>query len=314
MEYSREPRDKRQANWFWMNKSIVDEYGSHIEAIGIAVYAILARCANEDGHAFPSIRYIARHLGLSTNTVLKYLRKLEKCELITMTLRRDPAGDKDSTEYTLLTPPSHGEQVGVSLGETPTAHKSSSSANKRRLRNEVSQDVRHGVSINETPIDAEVSHQVRHGVVSGETPRAAEVSHVVSRGVSPGETFKDQENKKEKTKEINTHPPSPLTGPAPVTQTAEVRPDGYSEKFLAFWNAYPVKKQKDTAWKAWKTKRCEAESAHILTSVAEHKAHDQQWARNFIPYPATFLNGGGWKDEIHQASQSHTSTHTRLVQ
>ena len=112
-------RDRRQANWFWMNKNVLDDYGPKIGANGIAVYAFLARCANEQGHAIPSIRYIAKHVGLSTNTVMKYITILEDHGLIEAQKRRDEAGDMTSTEYILLTPSLDEAIEGVSTSETP---------------------------------------------------------------------------------------------------------------------------------------------------------------------------------------------------
>lgn len=219
-------RDKRQTDWFWMNKSLVDNYGSQIGAIGLAVYAILARCANDEGHAFPSVRYIARLLDLSTNTVIKHLRTLQKHRLITITLRRDPAGDRDTTEYVLLTPPiidTTGK--GVSGNETPIEQKPLSSANNRNSRKVVSQQVRHGVSINNTPEHAEVSQEMRHGVSASETPEVGGVSQMVNGGVSAGETFVAQENKTKTQDKDLTHTPTLLPQPTDMGVGVEIGQD-----------------------------------------------------------------------------------------
>lgn len=114
-------RDRRQANWFWMNKDILDIYGPKIGANGIAIYAFLARCANEQGHAIPSIRFIAKHVDLSLNTVRKYLEVLEKVGLIATKLRYDRAGDFSSTEYVLLTPSDAELDGGGSTIEPPSS-------------------------------------------------------------------------------------------------------------------------------------------------------------------------------------------------
>jgi hypothetical protein len=73
---------------------------------------------------------------------------------------------------------------------------------------------------------------------------------------------------------------------------------GYSQAFLTFWVAYPVKKQKDRAWGMWQKKRCEHALDAILASIEDHRANDSQWQRGYIPYPSTFLNDGSWKDEL----------------
>lgn len=73
---------------------------------------------------------------------------------------------------------------------------------------------------------------------------------------------------------------------------------GYTMGFCQFWEAYPVKKSKDNAWGAWKKKGCERHLKSILQSIQQHLAHDKQWRDGYVQYPATFLNGGGWKDEF----------------
>jgi DNA-binding transcriptional MocR family regulator len=161
-------RDRREANWFWMNKAVLDTYGPRIGANGIAIYAFLARCANEQGHAIPSIRFIARHVALSTNTVMKYIDLLAEVGLIEAKTRRDKAGDMTSTEYVLLTPSEDDLETGVSTTETP----------------------KWGVSTTETPLPLGVSQPVR------------QVSQPLQDRVSTSETFQEPLNKKEKNKDL----------------------------------------------------------------------------------------------------------------
>ncbi len=70
--------------------------------------------------------------------------------------------------------------------------------------------------------------------------------------------------------------------------------------FTEFWQAYPRKKSKGDAEKAWlKLKPDEALSGKILAAVARAKV-SPDWRREggkFIPYPATWLNAKGWEDE-----------------
>lgn len=71
--------------------------------------------------------------------------------------------------------------------------------------------------------------------------------------------------------------------------------------FETFWKAYPKKRSKGAALKAWnKLKPNEEFTSRILKSVEEHKK-TQDWIKQggqFIPYPATFLNQGCYDDEI----------------
>jgi len=71
--------------------------------------------------------------------------------------------------------------------------------------------------------------------------------------------------------------------------------------FGEFWEAYPKKLAKKDAIKAWgQLKPDIALQEKILDSIAEHK-YCSQWLRDSgdgIPYPASFLRGERWNDEI----------------
>lgn len=71
--------------------------------------------------------------------------------------------------------------------------------------------------------------------------------------------------------------------------------------FARFWSAYPKKKNRGTAEKAWlKINPDDALLTKILEAVEAAKASDD-WRKaggEFIPYPATWLNAQGWQDEL----------------
>jgi len=70
--------------------------------------------------------------------------------------------------------------------------------------------------------------------------------------------------------------------------------------FELYWSAYPRKRHKGAAWKAWKAlKPGEALVTEILQALEVARSSDD-WRRNggrFIPYPASWLNARGWEDE-----------------
>lgn len=69
--------------------------------------------------------------------------------------------------------------------------------------------------------------------------------------------------------------------------------------FVEFWSAYPRKTAKDDARRAWKKKKCAAVSSEILVAIRLAKASDD-WTKEggkYIPFPATWLNRGGWEDD-----------------
>jgi hypothetical protein len=71
--------------------------------------------------------------------------------------------------------------------------------------------------------------------------------------------------------------------------------------FERFWKEYPKKKAKKEAIKAWnKIKLDELLLKRIMDCLEKHKA-SKDWKKDggqFIPYPATWLNGERWNDEI----------------
>lgn len=81
-------------------------------------------------------------------------------------------------------------------------------------------------------------------------------------------------------------------------QTPHRDPDAYTPEFEAFWTAYPRRKAKRAAWKAWKAavKRADPE-AIIAAAKAEAR---RPCETKFRQYPATWLNADAWDDEPDQ--------------
>ena len=72
--------------------------------------------------------------------------------------------------------------------------------------------------------------------------------------------------------------------------------------FTEFWQAYPRKEAKQTAKKTFMKIKPTAELlAEILSGIEKHKNGEQwQQGKTHIPFPATFLNGERWKDEVEE--------------
>jgi hypothetical protein len=73
------------------------------------------------------------------------------------------------------------------------------------------------------------------------------------------------------------------------------------EEFEEFWKVYPKKVAKADARKAWQqTKTVRPELSKLIMAIQSH-CRTEQWMRNsgaFIPYPATWLRGERWEDEL----------------
>ena len=85
--------------------------------------------------------------------------------------------------------------------------------------------------------------------------------------------------------------------------------------FEEFWTAYPKKKAKEAARKAWaKLKPDESLGKEIIQAVME-SAKTNDWKKEngkYIPYPATYLNGKRWEDE--RSNNGENTGNSRKVQ
>lgn len=73
-------------------------------------------------------------------------------------------------------------------------------------------------------------------------------------------------------------------------------PDG----FEAFWAAYPKKRSKGQARKAWAKLRPDAALQERIAAALTLWVRSPEWTRDggqYIPHPATWLNGEGWEDQ-----------------
>jgi len=77
----------------------------------------------------------------------------------------------------------------------------------------------------------------------------------------------------------------------------------YTPSFLTFWAAFPRKVGKDSACKAWQKRTGDMPDVDTLLSALEKQKKSEQWQNEkFNPHPATWLNRGGWNDEIEETS------------
>lgn len=77
--------------------------------------------------------------------------------------------------------------------------------------------------------------------------------------------------------------------------------------FDSFWNAYPKKKSKGQAEKAWEKLNPSKELVAIMLDKLARAKTCKEWVKDngqFIPYPATWLNAKGWEDEFEQPQSS----------
>jgi hypothetical protein len=71
--------------------------------------------------------------------------------------------------------------------------------------------------------------------------------------------------------------------------------------FERFWKAYPKKKSRGQAEKAWAKVDPNETLLEKMIAIIEAMKKTEQWRREkgqFIPYPATWLNAKGWEDDV----------------
>ena len=67
--------------------------------------------------------------------------------------------------------------------------------------------------------------------------------------------------------------------------------------------SYPRKKNKEQARKAFN--KLKGVKLQELLDAIERQKHSRDWTKDggqYIPYPATWLNAGGWEDEVGESS------------
>ena len=130
---------------------------------------------------------------------------------------------------------------------------------------------------------------------------------------------REEKRRREKNKSNNPHTPTGDDGNgAPKEVGQDGNESGQSgqmshendlpEGFEAFWKTYPRKTAKANALKAWAKLKPNAELAtKIMQSVAYHCVC-ADWVKDggqFIPHPATWLNGKRWEDELRPVGNVH---------
>jgi len=97
---------------------------------------------------------------------------------------------------------------------------------------------------------------------------------------------------------LEADPPNQIETVSEIVQEAEIVPE-WETSFRQWWKQYPRKVSKQPAVKAWR-KLSEADRSAASEVLPEHVEHWTQTktAVEFIPHPASWLNGRRWEDEL----------------
>lgn len=83
------------------------------------------------------------------------------------------------------------------------------------------------------------------------------------------------------------------------------------DRFEIFWTAYPKKRSKDKAEKAFAKRKPDEQLFNDLMAGLERAKTSSEWQNpQFIPHAASWLNAGGWMDEYQTA---YTDTELAVI-
>lgn len=114
---SSRPRERRGRSAFWIDDRIIDQYGPLLEqfpfgADALAVYAVLARRASDDGESWERIKSMARLAATKERTFQRCIRLLELLGLVGVeSCYFEGTNIRTSNRYTLLAPPQEPPEV-----------------------------------------------------------------------------------------------------------------------------------------------------------------------------------------------------------
>lgn len=86
-----------------------------------------------------------------------------------------------------------------------------------------------------------------------------------------------------------------------------LREKATSQSFALFWKAYPKRKSKGQAERAFKKINPDEVLLATMLAAIEVGKKSADWLKDdgqFIPYPATWLNARGWEDEFQTGGQN----------
>lgn len=116
---------------------------------------------------------------------------------------------------------------------------------------------------------------------------------------------KTEQNETNENKTEETESNSTIENKKQKTKIENKKQKTNNSAFSAFWEAYPRHTNKQAALKAFAKIEPDAELLRVMLDAIARQQTCEQWTKDggqFIPHPATWLNGRRWEDEIPQGS------------
>jgi phage replication O-like protein O len=150
----------------------------------------------------------------------------------------------------------------------------------------------------DSPESGLVPNQDRSQIGTGGSPKSGQVDSPKSGHTKENLPKENHQNKTSCAPQAERDrvgvPPAGQKGRATKGLTAELQ-----DRFERFYAAYPLKKSRGAAEKAFGKMKPDEELVGQMLAGLERRRVSGTWVdTKFIPYPATWLNAQGWLDEI----------------
>lgn len=93
-------------------------------------------------------------------------------------------------------------------------------------------------------------------------------------------------------------------------------PKGAEIGFFEFWTHYPRKTAQQKALSAWMKLKPDSDLCKVIINAVKAQSQWSQWTKDngqFIPHPATWINGKRWQDELTGATPAASDDYDRLM-
>jgi len=144
---------------------------------------------------------------------------------------------------------------------------------------------------NPTPDEATARLFAQNGETTAEFPTVAAELPSIAKVVPASEREREREKEREREEEH-----------VQILDT----------QFETFWMVWPKRVAKGDAKKAWTKALKDADARTIITAATEYAHSPHLPERQFIPLPATWLNGQRWLDDLPQPSMTVTKAQRNL--
>ena len=107
------------------------------------------------------------------------------------------------------------------------------------------------------------------------------------------------------------NPPQSNTKQSTTKESKTKKPNTHANGFDEFWKAYPKKVAKTAAQKAWDKLKPDRSLQETILQAVNTAKNSRSWTKDngqYIPHPASWLNGRRWEDETGHLQQHEQRT------